>query len=130
MSQQVVLDASALVDVVARRPHGAWVLDQIADHSVAAPAHLRSEAFSGLGRRFRAGAFTADQTEEALRLLTRMRIIEHPVSALLLSAWARRDQLRLADALYVELAAQLDTVVVTTDRRLARATSLALAPPE
>ena len=36
----------------------------------------------------------------------------------------------LADALYVELAAQLDTVVITTDRRLARATPLAVAPPD
>ena len=45
-------------------------------------------------------------------------------------AWGRRHQHSPADALYVELAAQLDTVVVTTDRRLARATPLAVAPPE
>ena len=45
-------------------------------------------------------------------------------------AWGRRHQHPPADALYVELAAQLDTVVVTTDRRLARATPLAVAPPE
>lgn len=36
----------------------------------------------------------------------------------------------LPDALYVELAARLGTVVVTTDQRLARATPLAVAPPE
>jgi predicted nucleic acid-binding protein len=48
---------------------------------------------------------------------------------LLVGTWARRDQHSLTDALYVELAAQLDTVVVTTDRRLARATPLAVAPP-
>ena len=45
-------------------------------------------------------------------------------------AWGRRDEHSLADALYVELAHQLDTLVITTDRRLARATPLAVAPPE
>ena len=54
----------------------------------------------------------------------------HALDGLVLGAWARRHNLRLTDALYVELAAQLDTVVVTTDRRLARATPLAVAPAE
>jgi predicted nucleic acid-binding protein len=40
----------------------------------------------------------------------------------------RRHHLSLADAVYVELA-RLDTVVVTTDHRLSRATPLAVAPP-
>jgi predicted nucleic acid-binding protein len=40
------------------------------------------------------------------------------VTSLLLGAWARRDQLRLADALYVELAATRALALVTTDRRL------------
>jgi predicted nucleic acid-binding protein len=40
------------------------------------------------------------------------------VGDLLLGAWARRHRLRLADALYVELAAQLECPLVTTDRRL------------
>jgi len=35
-----------------------------------------------------------------------------------LGAWARRDQLRLADALYVELAVSLGLSLITTDRRL------------
>ena len=52
------------------------------------------------------------------------------MDGLISGAWKRRDQVSLTDALYVELAAQLDTVVVTTDRRLARATPLAVAPPE
>jgi predicted nucleic acid-binding protein len=52
----------------------------------------------------------------------------HPVEGLLGGAWRRRHHLSLADALYVELA-RLDTVVVTTDHRLSRATPLAVAPP-
>ncbi len=42
----------------------------------------------------------------------------HPVSGLVLGAWARRDQPRLADALYVELAVSLGLSLITTDRRL------------
>jgi predicted nucleic acid-binding protein len=36
----------------------------------------------------------------------------------MVGAWARRHQLRLADALYVELAAVRRAALVTTDRRL------------
>lgn len=45
-------------------------------------------------------------------------IQRHPVTGVLLGAWARRHQLRLADAVYVELATSLDLPLVTTDRRL------------
>jgi predicted nucleic acid-binding protein len=45
-------------------------------------------------------------------------ITRHAVGDLLFGAWARRHRLRLADALYVDLAAQLDCPLVTTDRRL------------
>jgi len=38
---------------------------------------------------------------------------------------ARRVHMRLADALYVELAARLAVPLITTDRRLARATPVA-----
>ena len=43
----------------------------------------------------------------------------HTISLLLiLGAWARRHRLRLADALYVELATTRGWRLVTTDRRL------------
>jgi predicted nucleic acid-binding protein len=45
----------------------------------------------------------------------------------MIGAWSRRGNIRLVDALYVELASQLGTVVITTDQRLARATTLAEA---
>jgi predicted nucleic acid-binding protein len=40
---------------------------------------------------------------------------------LLNGAWARRDTLRLTDALYVQLAAKEDLPLLTTDERLALA---------
>ena len=41
-----------------------------------------------------------------------------PVDELVVGAWARRHQIRLVDALYVELAATMAAPLLTTDRRL------------
>ncbi len=48
-------------------------------------------------------------------------IVRHPLAGLLAGAWAERNQLRLVDALYVELATRLRATLLTTDGRLARA---------
>jgi predicted nucleic acid-binding protein len=60
--------------------------------------------FSALGRLHRAGLLHADEVEHKLAALTTAPIARHAVDQLLLGAWARRHQLRLASALYVELA--------------------------
>lgn len=130
MSGAVVLDASAWVDLALGRPDASWVRGQLALASIAVPAHARAEVFSALGRHFRAGTLDSRGTEQALDAVTGLRCAEHSVAELIMGAWRRRDNLGLADALYVELASQLDTMVITTDRRLARATPLAVAPPE
>jgi predicted nucleic acid-binding protein len=52
----------------------------------------------------------------------------HSLTTLLAAAWSARDQLRLVDALYVELARALGSVaVLTTDARLASHCELAEA---
>ncbi len=54
-------------------------------------------------------------------MLTRLSsapMVRHPVADLLAGAWPRRSRLRLADALYVELAVARAMPLVTTDRRL------------
>lgn len=43
---------------------------------------------------------------------------QHPLASLLPGAWRRRPELRLADALSVELAVSLGVPLVTTDGRL------------
>lgn len=45
----------------------------------------------------------------------------HPTSPLVTEAWRRRTNLRVADALYVELGARLGLSLVTTDAGLAAA---------
>jgi predicted nucleic acid-binding protein len=86
-----------------------------------APAHLDAEILSGLGRLHRAGDLDAEIVATALSELAVAPIARHPLAELLLGAWAAREQLRLVDALYVELSGALSAAIVTTDARLARA---------
>lgn len=129
-SSPIVLDASALVDLLSDAPGAAWIAEQVLGRPMAAPAHMLAEVLSAVGRRTRQGLVRTDDAEAAIHWIAAIDVASHALDGLLLGAWARRNNLRLVDALYVELAAQLDTVVVTTDRRLARATPLAVAPPE
>lgn len=115
---EVVCDASALVDLLLGSDLGSAVQARIATHALHAPAHVDAEALSALGRLQRGGIVDADDVAPMLRSLAAAPIERHPVSSLLLGAWGRRDQLRLADALYVELAASRAFPLITTDRRL------------
>jgi predicted nucleic acid-binding protein len=126
----IVLDASALVDLLLRGQHHSWVSRQLADRRVSSPGHMLAEVLNAVGTNVRRGGYPDAKAGDVLEMARRLPIEHVAVSDLLVGAWARREQHALADALYVELAAQLDTVVVTTDFRLARATRLAVAPPD
>lgn len=115
---EVVADASALVDLLLGNDVGDAVHARLAGHVVHAPAHADAEILSALGRLERAGAVEADGVEVMLGHLAAAPIQRHPVTSLLLGAWSRRHQLRLADALYVELATARALPLITTDHRL------------
>lgn len=51
----IVLDASALVDIVLDGPAAGWALDRLVDEEVCAPAHQPAEVLSALNRLLRAG---------------------------------------------------------------------------
>jgi predicted nucleic acid-binding protein len=115
---EVVADASALVDLLLGNDLGKAVGARLAGHALHAPAHADAEILSALGRLQRAGAVEPDDVEAMLTRLDGAPIERHPVAGLLLGAWSRRHRLRLADALYVELAAARALPLITTDRRL------------
>jgi len=98
---EAVVDASAIVDLLLDNALGAAVRRRIAGHVLLAPAHIDAEVLSALGRLHRAGELEAESVESRLRELA-----EAPI------------QLRLVDALYVELAVSRGLPLVTTDRRL------------
>lgn len=125
MAERVVLDASAIVDLLVDSPLATRVRDRLEDTAWHAPAHLDAEVLSALGRLARGGHLPETDIQPRLDLLASMPVQRQLLPPLLLGAWARRADLRLVDALYVELAHQLNAPLITTDQRLARATPLA-----
>jgi predicted nucleic acid-binding protein len=100
---------------------GAMTRGWIRGRPLHAPAHLDAEILSALGRMYRAGDLDDTTVTTALEQLATAPIHRHPLAGLLSGAWRRRENQRLADALYVELADSLATArLLTTDARLAR----------
>jgi predicted nucleic acid-binding protein len=118
MAEGVVIDASALVDLLLGGPLGEAVAARVAGHGLHGPAHLDAEVLSALGRLHRAGEVGAGAVAGLLGRLVEAPIERHAVADLVEGGWRRRETLRLADALYVELATRLRLPLVTTDLRL------------
>ena len=118
----IVLDASALVEVVLALPQRDWVLAHLVGEDVAAPPHQLAEVASALARLERAGVLGADDAVRALDDAAALpQRVEALTPALMHRAYALRASLRVADSFYVALAERDDAVLLTTDRRLARA---------
>ncbi|WP_035812124.1 type II toxin-antitoxin system VapC family toxin [Jiangella gansuensis] len=121
----VVVDASAVVDLVVPTERADAVARTIEGRALHAPAHLDAELLSAFGRLHRAGALSEDDVVELIDVVRRMPVVRHAVPDLLDPAWEHRHDTRLTDALYLALAQRLETSLVTTDARLARAGSAA-----
>ncbi|WP_293059571.1 type II toxin-antitoxin system VapC family toxin, partial [Mycobacterium sp.] len=98
--EDIVLDASAMVDLLTRRDNAEQIRLRLQNNVIHVPAHFEAKVLSALGRLWRAG-----QLDEA------------DVSGLLTAV--RRAPLarthRLVDGLYVELTQQLHARLITTD---------------
>jgi predicted nucleic acid-binding protein len=116
--RDLVVDASAMVDALAGTPVGPAVTTRLRNCTLHAPAHFDAEVVSALGRLQRAGALSARQVGLRLQRLETAPIQRHQLAPLLRGAWRRRHNLRLADALYAQLADDLGAPLVTTDTGL------------
>ncbi|GBE22688.1 ribonuclease VapC3 [bacterium BMS3Bbin01] len=125
MSRRVIVDASAMVDLLVGTSLADAVADRLLGHELHAPAHFDAEVLSALGRLHRAGHITARQAEARINRLAAAPVERHTLSTLVTGAWKLRHNLRLLDALYVELASQLDVPIITTDSGMAAATTAA-----
>lgn len=114
----VVIDASALVDLLIGNRLGGAVARRLVDERLHTPAHIDSEVLSALGRMHRGGHVTATQVDAMLRALSAAPVVRHELVDLVAGAWARRNRVRLADGVYLELAERLESPLITTDLRL------------
>ena len=118
----IVLDASALVDVVTDQAAAPWLLDRIAGEQVHAPSHQPAEVLSALARMVRAGDLEPDVGAEALEEAAALpQHLASPTPGQMQRAFALRDHIRVLDGLYVTLAEDLGCPLVTTDVRLMQA---------
>ncbi len=118
----IVIDASALIDLVTRRDNWQQVRRQLEQAGeVAAPDLIFVEVASALARLSRAGELSDAEAAEAVSTVHRMPLSAYPLQNLLPAAWGMRQFVRVADAFYLACAQRLDTSLLTTDTRLARA---------
>lgn len=118
---RLVIDTSAMVDLLLRNPAGDAVGRAISATTLHAPPHFDVEVLSALARLHRAGHLTEPEVDQRLRQLRTAPVERHTGLDLLEPAWALRHNVRITDGLYLCLADDLGTRVLTTDRALARA---------
>lgn len=119
----IVLDASALIELLFGTPDGREVATRVADPSVTlhAPHLVDLEVTQVIRRYVRARVVPVARADRAIERLRQMDIERYPHRALLPRIWALRDNLTAYDAAYVALAEALDVSLLTADERLANA---------
>jgi predicted nucleic acid-binding protein len=120
----VVIDASALVELLLRLERAPAVLQAVGDTQMVAPDVINPEVLWALRRRERHGNLRADRARHAVEDLLDAPLQRFPTLPLLPVAWALRANVTSYDACYVALARALDCPLVTADRKLARAPGL------
>jgi len=123
----IVLDASALVELLLNTAAGRAIATRIADPALGLHVpHLADIEVAQALRRFaKDGELDAADAVVALEDLRSLDLQRHAHEPLLERVWQLRQNLSAYDAVYVALAEVLETVLLTCDGRLARAPGLA-----
>lgn len=128
MSNVLVVDASVVVDLIARfRPQPLEACLWAPGAVLAAPELIDIEVLQALRKLDQAGAIPAQRRADLPLMLRGLRIRKYRHEPLLDGIWALRDNVTAYDAAYVALARLLDATLVTRDKRLARAPGLGVA---
>lgn len=123
----IVLDASALLELILATPTGHRIADRIADpsESLNTPHLADIEVLQALRRYLRRGAIDLPTASMALADLRGLDITRHAHEPLLERAWELRDNLTAYDAAYAALTEILDATLLTCDGPLSRVPALA-----
>jgi predicted nucleic acid-binding protein len=119
----IVLDASALLELLLGTPAGLEVGARLSDPAMAmhVPHLIDLEVAQVLRRYVREAQLTNEDAADAIRDLRDLDLTRHAHEPLLDRVWALRENFSAYDAVYVALAEVLDARLVTCDRRLAHA---------
>jgi predicted nucleic acid-binding protein len=118
----IVVDASAIVDLVCDPRGAATLRERLLADGVAHAPHLVDIEVGGALRRLEAqGELSSDRATGAFLDAARLPMVRYPHGGLIERAWELRGHLTIADGVYVALAELLEATLVTSDARLARA---------
>jgi predicted nucleic acid-binding protein len=122
----LVVDASAVAELLLRRPAGPLVAGRLRDHGfdLHAPHLIDVEVLSALRRAVVGGAASVERASEAVEDLLDLPIVRYPHDALTDRIWELRANFSAHDAAYVALAEVVvdgGAPLLTADGRLARA---------
>lgn len=119
----IVLDASALIELLVGTAAGRRIAKRIADPSVTlhVPQLADIEVLHVLRRYVAVGELSLGEAEAAMADLHALDIERHDHHPLLARVWELRSNFNAYDATYVALAEALDGLLLTCDKRLATA---------
>jgi predicted nucleic acid-binding protein len=119
----IVVDASALVELILRTPTGAAIEQRIVSsaETLHAPHLIDIETTHVLRRYVAKGIIDAKRGREAIDDVASLSLRRYGHVGLLPRVWEMRDNLTAYDAVYVALAEVLNATLLTCDRRLAAA---------
>jgi predicted nucleic acid-binding protein len=117
----IVVDSSAVIEIVLRRPAAAAVERRVLNmrETLHAPHLIDAEVAHVIRRYVVTREIREDRGQVAIEDLIEFPMRRYPHLALLPRIWNLRHNLSAYDATYVALAEFLDAPLVTRDRRLA-----------
>jgi predicted nucleic acid-binding protein len=119
----IVLDASAVVELLLGGARGELVLGRLAEHEgeAHAPGLLDVEVLQVLRRLVSGSVISASRGAASAEILQELGIYRHPERPLLPRMWDLRKNLTAYDAAYVALSEALGCALATFDGKLAAA---------
>jgi len=122
----IVVDASAVIELLLRSPLGARVEARLFERPVAlhAPHLLDVEVVQVLRRFEQRGELSTARSLAALRVFEALPIRRYPHGLLLARMWSLRANCTAYDAAYVALSEAMGAVLITCDARLGRTPGL------